>query len=562
MHFSRSLPEPRLKQTRTTILGLILAALATSAAAQPAQDKFFEVGLHQQTVVFPAKTLTVGSSLANPPLTTSATAEPIVVQQPLHGTLVWDDDDLIYTPAADFWSLGLDSFTYSLISSEEAPSSATVFLVATRHGELTGTETFENASIGPCWMTFGDLTIGPDGAISGSRGAQIGDLSGGFAQCQLPNDTNSIPQIKGNGQQGGGGGMTIRPPLDGDTTGPPPMNALSASPIIAPIFSGREFASGTSTVDIELKSEDDESSVRAVAHDTVGIDHFTAWYSLRGEASQLGIDWWPSSLGAEGGLILWVDGLNAGRLDGLTDFSQEVWWLTYGLAAESTSFGEAFEIDDLEVWQGVLSLGQQQVRLADGFEQGFATGWQGPRDSNLSLTQTAAISGYQGLQVDLLNHSGAVVTDLSPTDEDHYNIRFKYNADNLTTVSSGGLVLLSAAGGPTASPLYTLQLRSTTKGELLFATVWLDAGSTLASNTLGPLPIGPGTHTVEVQWRASSGPLALNGLLRIWIDGQSAGELTGLDNDTLGLDSVYFGAVDVDQGFVGEIFLDDFISWN
>ena len=69
------------------------------------------------------------------------------------------------------------------------------------------------------------------------------------------------------------------------------------------------------------------------------------------------------------------------------------------------------------------------------------------------------------------------------------------------------------------------------------------------------------THYVEVDWRASTGPGANNGGLTLWIDGVQRVDLTGVDNDTLRVESVRLGAVSgIGTTINGSHYLDAFES--
>jgi hypothetical protein len=70
-----------------------------------------------------------------------------------------------------------------------------------------------------------------------------------------------------------------------------------------------------------------------------------------------------------------------------------------------------------------------------------------------------------------------------------------------------------------------------------------------------------GWRTIEIDWQASTAPGADDGFLDLWIDGHPQTGLATLDNDTLSVDHVRWGAVDgLDAGTSGSFFLDVFES--
>jgi hypothetical protein len=66
---------------------------------------------------------------------------------------------------------------------------------------------------------------------------------------------------------------------------------------------------------------------------------------------------------------------------------------------------------------------------------------------------------------------------------------------------------------------------------------------------------------VEVDWQAASAGGANDGRLDLWVDGATQTGLSGLDNDTLRVDYVRWGAIaQIDAGTTGAFYLDEFES--
>ena len=73
--------------------------------------------------------------------------------------------------------------------------------------------------------------------------------------------------------------------------------------------------------------------------------------------------------------------------------------------------------------------------------------------------------------------------------------------------------------------------------------------------------LADGPHAIELAWVAASAPSTEDGSLTVWIDGEEAGQVTGIDNDTLRIDEARLGALSPSSAAIsGSVFLDDYIS--
>lgn len=65
-------------------------------------------------------------------------------------------------------------------------------------------------------------------------------------------------------------------------------------------------------------------------------------------------------------------------------------------------------------------------------------------------------------------------------------------------------------------------------------------------------------HWIEIDWKASSGPGADDGFLKLWIDDDLKEELLNVDNDTHFIDLIRLGASGItSSGFTGSVYLDE-----
>jgi hypothetical protein len=87
--------------------------------------------------------------------------------------------------------------------------------------------------------------------------------------------------------------------------------------------------------------------------------------------------------------------------------------------------------------------------------------------------------------------------------------------------------------------------------------VYKDGGSNTASSWYN---LASGWHTLEVQFNATGATGANDGAASLWLDGVQKQALTGIDNDTMAIDSVRLGVSGIDTGTRGSIYYDDFDS--
>jgi hypothetical protein len=76
----------------------------------------------------------------------------------------------------------------------------------------------------------------------------------------------------------------------------------------------------------------------------------------------------------------------------------------------------------------------------------------------------------------------------------------------------------------------------------------------------GFFPVTAGPHAVEIDWRRATAPGANDGAFQMWIDGLPVLNLTGLDNDSGGIDYARLGALSIKPGASGRIYWDEFES--
>jgi RHS repeat-associated protein len=199
--------------------------------------------------------------------------------------------------------------------------------------------------------------------------------------------------------------------------------------------------------------------------------------------------------------------------------------------------------------------------FADGFESGNLSAWSSSvTDSgNLAVSTGAALSGADGLQLTLDDNTAIYVQDNTPSAESRYRARFYFNPNSVTMVEGNTQQLLCGY---------------TSAGGLVFCVIFQRAGgdyrvSAYDKTDTGAQPSAgyrilnnaPQAHLVEVDWQGSSAAGANNGVLTVWVDGLQNNILSGVDNDTLRVEYVRFGApLGVSTGTRGVEFIDTFES--
>ncbi len=150
----------------------------------------------------------------------------------------------------------------------------------------------------------------------------------------------------------------------------------------------------------------------------------------------------------------------------------------------------------------------------------------------------------------------AYVQDANPASESSYHARWYLDLTQMALASDTvrHFDALSGAGGS------VLQLRLDRVGgqnRVTLVAVADDASEIAAS----PVVVADGWRAVEIEWHASSG--ADDGELRLYVDDTEVAALTGLDNDTLRVETIRLGATDfIDGSAAGTMDLDEFSSRN
>jgi hypothetical protein len=156
--------------------------------------------------------------------------------------------------------------------------------------------------------------------------------------------------------------------------------------------------------------------------------------------------------------------------------------------------------------------------------------------------------------------NGIYVQDDSPDQENHYRARFYFDPNGFDPGEAHSFFRTRVFIGFQESPLRRLMaivLKRQGGVYSLMGRARLDDNSQADT---GFFTITDAPHSIEVDWKQSSGPGANDGSFKLWLDGTAVSTLTGLDNDASGVDLVRMGALSVKTGASGTLYWDEFES--
>ncbi|MFZ2102956.1 MAG: right-handed parallel beta-helix repeat-containing protein, partial [Oricola sp.] len=201
----------------------------------------------------------------------------------------------------------------------------------------------------------------------------------------------------------------------------------------------------------------------------------------------------------------------------------------------------------------------EPVLFADGFETGDLSAWSSAEtdQGDLSVSSGAALGGAYGLQADIDDNRSLYVVDTTPANESAYAARFYFDPNSIVMASGNAHLLFKALDGASRT-VYQIELRSY-QGDYQVRGQALGDGGGLTSTPW--FRLHDDVHAIETIWQAATADGGSDGSLTLWLDGELAASLAGLDNDTLRVEAVRLGAVTgIDSGTRGAYFFDAFGS--
>lgn len=176
----------------------------------------------------------------------------------------------------------------------------------------------------------------------------------------------------------------------------------------------------------------------------------------------------------------------------------------------------------------------------------------------LNVTNGAMYVGSYGLEIVVDDLSPTYVQDNTPADETRYRVRFYVRLTPLAMAATDEFDLFTAFAAD-MTPVVRLTVYHDGTDRRLRFTAREDSG--IDTSFTSGIVLADGWRTVEIDWQAATAVAANDGLLGLWVDGHPQTGLSGLDNDTMSVDTVRWGAIDLlDAGTGGSFFLDAFES--
>ncbi len=494
-----------------------------------------------------------------------------LVEPPLHGVAEVINGQICYAPGGDFWSLRRDRLAFSyFIDSQIQTGFAQLF--ADLPTTMTLSDGFED-SLTSCGWTEHDpadkLGLSAAAAISGNQGLRIsaGDSRPAFLTLAA----------EGEDQSGYRWPPACRFDLSHGTTDDCFEIGISGA-IATQRFSGTAVIFSADSADqgseeaLQLRlvgRGDDPPWLSARTWDAAGVPHDTPGVELTAHNARVQLGWWHDD-GEGAGLFLRVNGLFAGSISGLDRSIESLSAIHIGLKDPEVDVGPFLDLDDLGVGDrdpdSHTGSPSPSFALVENFECSSSGNWSAQGLRPPTVTSSAALGGSFGLAVDLsaivsssprygfLHHTALQATD-------SFNLRFKIDSHTVSLANGASVIL--AGGATTDSPhsdeSVRLKLRQfggqmELRAEQKLGAAWSQLKAT------DWVPLGVGSHTVALQWRAASDLNAKNGYLRLWIDGSLRAQLLGLDN-SLPMESFRLGGIWAPVSGAGTLYIDDVEVW-
>ena len=195
--------------------------------------------------------------------------------------------------------------------------------------------------------------------------------------------------------------------------------------------------------------------------------------------------------------------------------------------------------------------------FSDGFESGDLSAWDSSHTSSgdVSVTEGAKLHGTYGMNILLDDSNNKDVVDNTPDAETRYRARFYMDTNSIAMAENDRFYILNTFNTDWTET-YRIELKYIS-GEYTLIIIERadDAYATTSRYTISDAP-----HYIEVDWQASSAPGANDGSFSLWIDGELKEAVESVDNDTEEISNILLGAIGVDAGTTGTLYLDDFAS--
>lgn len=174
------------------------------------------------------------------------------------------------------------------------------------------------------------------------------------------------------------------------------------------------------------------------------------------------------------------------------------------------------------------------------------------------IDQLAAMKGEYGLAIPIMDVTARYVRFTDPTNETVIVAEFGVAPKSLVMASNDSFNVIVGEGdnigGTTVSCIVALRYLAA-GGYNIKTYLYDDGGGVEAGSAFN---ITGEYHHIRVEWKAASAVAADDGYLKIYLDGELADSVTGIDNDQRDVDTLDFGApYGLDAGTYGILYMDD-----
>lgn len=450
-----------------------------------------------------------------------------------------------YSPSDAFWSTGFDSISF-LVTDGLSERMTSVFLLAGLLELPQIEDDFEGGWRGE-WLVLGArerLRILPEAALSGDFGLRVdGAPAGDDALLWLPDNAH------GGGNDGSGAQSDMGLPARG---GPRPTEGAAASVM-------QVGNPGFGAADLELRWQDDSPWVRLAT----SFGAVSPWIRTTSGVHDLRLlRWgWNGDSLCDAGAGLWLDGGLVATLPFPPSTQRGNAEVRLGhLGAGPSGAQPAIDIDNVRTFK--IDRGQSDRALVqvDDFESTeLALGWLG-LPTSMALSPNAALVGNGGLEVTLgggAQPAGGLLIHRLADQEADLGARFRVDASGLL-LEDGDWIRLFSLHTNSTDRLASIAVQHLDGVTTLEVKARLNDGSTVREHvpfdTSGPVAL-------IVDWHAARAEAGPTGTLRIYIDGNQAVEIVGLDNAEQKASEIRFGAKRLVGTAAGVVLLDHFASW-
>jgi RHS repeat-associated protein len=321
---------------------------------------------------------------------------------------------------------------------------------------------------------------------------------------------------------------------------------------------------------LQLGMVNDDYAIRAVMLDDEQQSFASDWALINNAPHCLELEWWQawSAEVSDGRMLLWIDENGGMVLQDVDNDTLSVEAVEMGAMSASSAYIEGtLYFDDFTSnragnYIGLdpnVTLPSPEEIFADGFESNDLSAWNSAETDggDLGVTAGAALYDTYGLQAVVDDGSPLFVQDNSPLSEPHYRARFYFDPNSIYIPDDYGLTLLEGRD-LAAGTVFRVGLRYSDDEYEVGATIIDDSQQSTGTDWT---VVADEPHAVEVEWLAAGDAESTDGGLIFWVDGEEAGYIPWIDNDTHRVDQVRLGVPGMSSTSIsGTLYIDDFVS--